>query len=165
MNKLHTIGTIFMRSVLNIFFKKFTGLLTGMVFLAATALAVENIQAFPKQGGAYLACRVLFEYYFRRDAPELEKQSRSGESGVYYFTSYYLNGLLSAVEATGSDRLLRRAMRYVESMIATSRVLRSGDKTYRAWGPFVISPQSDILKPNVHYTLQAMVPVARLAAI
>lgn len=155
-----------MRSALNFFFKQLIVMLLGLALVfTATAFALKQELPIPKHRFTYVACRALFEYYLRRDSAELEKQSRTGESNVYYFTSYYLNGLLSAVEATQSERLLRRAMTYLDAMVSRARVIRSNQVTYRAWGPFVISPHSDVARPNVHYTLQAMVPVARAAAI
>src|SRR5262249_39994428 len=101
----------------------------------------------------------------QKDAREIAKEAASGESGVYYFTSYYLNGMLSAVEATGDDRLLRRVMRAEDAMLGTAQKIQSHGNAYSAWGPFVISPQTDVPKPIAHYTLQAMVPIARTAAI
>ena len=69
--------------------------------------------------------------------------------------------MLSAVEATGSERLLRRTMRVLDIMLTTAQPVEYQGKTYNAWGPFVVSPQTDIPKPIAHYTMQAMVPVAR----
>jgi hypothetical protein len=113
----------------------------------------------------YILCRLAFARYLHQDAQELAKEASSGESGVYYFTSYYLNGMLSAVEATGSERLLRRVMRVEDTMLPTAQKVPSHGKVFAAWGPFVITPQTDIPKPIAHYTLQAMVPIARTAAV
>jgi len=112
-----------------------------------------------------LFARAAFQYYLHQAEPEIEKESRSGESGVFYFTSYYLNGMLSAVEATGSESLLKKTTRYMDNMMTSVQSIDYKGKTYQAWGPFVIAPHSEIPKPNVHYTLQATVPFARAASI
>ena len=113
----------------------------------------------------FLAGRVVFEYVLHHDNAEIEKESRSGDAGVYYFTSYYLNALLSAVEATGSERLLKKTLHYMDNMLATAQEISYKGKKYKAWGPFVVLPKSAVPKPNVHFTLQASVPLVRAAAI
>jgi hypothetical protein len=142
--------------------KKLIVLLVGMTLLAGGGFAALKLD---RTEVSYFACRVAFQYYLHRNAREIEKETHSGESGVYYFTSYYLHGMLSAVEATGSERLLRQVMRYLDTMLATAQTIQNDGQTYKAWGPFVITPQSDVQKPIAHYTLQAMVPVARCAAV
>ncbi len=112
-----------------------------------------------------LFARLAFHYYLHQDEPEIEKESQTGDSGVYYFTSYYLHGMLSAVEATESEWLLKKTLRYMDTMMRKAQTIDYKGRAYKAWGPFVISPHSDIPKPNVHYTLQATVPFARAAAI
>ena len=112
-----------------------------------------------------LYVRGAFYYYLHQDEVEIEKESLSGESGVYYFTSYYLNGMLSAAEATQSDWLLKKTVHYMDNMLRTAQTIDYKGKPYKACGPFVISPFSDVTKPNVHFTLQATVPFARAAAI
>lgn len=113
----------------------------------------------------YWFCRIAFELYLHRDRAELEKESRSGESGVYYFTSYYLHGILSAVEATGSHRILRKSLYYMDNMVNTAVPLQHKGRRYTVWKPFKVTPKSPVPKPDVHYTLQAAVPLARAAAI
>jgi hypothetical protein len=142
--------------------KKLIAIMVTLTLVSGTGLVALTVD---RTTLSYYACRVAFQYYLRRNTHEIEKETHSGESGVYYFTSYYLHGMLSAVEATGSERLLRQVMRYLDTMLATAQTIQDHDQTYKAWGPFVITPQSDVQKPIAHYTLQAMVPVARCAAI
>lgn len=128
------------------------------------ALFAAFLIASPKKRDLLLT-RAAFEYYLHRDRTELEKESRSGESGVYYFTSYYLHGILSAVDATGSQRLLKRSLYYMDNMMDTAVPLQHKGKNYTVWRPFKVTPKSPVPKPDVHYTLQAAVPLARAAAI
>jgi hypothetical protein len=110
-----------------------------------------------------LFCRAAFHYYLHEATPEILKEARSGESGVYYFTSYYLHGMLSAAEATGSDFVMKRAVKALDTMVAQAQTIEYKGEKFQAWGPFMIAPHSDVSKPNVHYTLQAAVPLARAA--
>lgn len=133
-----------------------------VVIAAATLVAVGRLSP---QKRDYWLTRLAFEMYLHRDRTELEKESRSGESGTYYFTSYYLHGILSAVEATGSHRLLKKSLYYMDNMVATGVPLKHKGKDYVVWKPFKVTPKSAVPKPDVHYTLQAAVPLARAAAI
>jgi hypothetical protein len=110
-----------------------------------------------------LVSRVAFHWYLHEAQPEIEKEARSGESGVYYFTSYYLHGMLSAAEATNSDFIMHRVVRMLDLMVGTAQTIQDKGESYQAWGPFMIAPHSDVAKPNVHYTLQGAVPLARAA--
>ncbi|HAM36594.1 MAG TPA: hypothetical protein DEB40_14885 [Elusimicrobia bacterium] len=113
----------------------------------------------------FLFCRLAFNYYLAKDSPEIEHESRSGRSSVYYFTSYYLNAMLSAVEGTEDERLLRRTLRYIDNMLDTAKEFRDQGKSFRVWGPFFITPDSAVPAPILHFTFQAMVPIARAAAV
>jgi hypothetical protein len=73
--------------------------------------------------------------------------------------------MLSAVEGTGDERILKRTIHYLDNMIAASKEFRSRGKTYRVWGPFAVTPVSSVPTPSLHYTFQALVPMARAAAI
>ncbi len=138
-----------------------------LFFVTATVAASASFLIAHATPGKwdYLVSRAFFEIYLRRDRAELEKQSRSGESGIYYFTSYYLHGLLSAVEATGSERLLKKSLYYMDNMVAAAVPLQHKGKNYMVWKPFKVTPKSPVPKPDVHFTLQAAVPLARAAAI
>lgn len=144
-------------------FKKLILGVLGFITLGAIVVGVMAWR-YPMTLDYYL-CRMAFQYYLHRNAHEIDKETRSGESGVYYFTSYYLHGMLSAVEATGSEAILREVMHDLDTMLSTAQTIEYNGKLYKAWGPFVITPQTDVQKPIAHYTLQAMVPVARTAAI
>jgi hypothetical protein len=113
----------------------------------------------------YAMTHLAFSWYLHKDSRELEDQSRSGLSSVYYFTSYYLNGLLSAVEGTGDERLLRRTLHYIDNMLDTAQEFQSQEKTFRAWRPFLVTADSAVAKPNLHFSFQACVPIARAAAL
>jgi hypothetical protein len=113
----------------------------------------------------YLYTHLAFSWYLYKDSKELEDQSRSGLSSVYYFTSYYLNGLLSAVEGTGSERLLRRTIHYIDNMLATVQNFEVEGTRYQAWRPFLVTADSAIAKPNLHFSFQSCIPIARAAAL
>ncbi|MDD5657268.1 MAG: hypothetical protein PHF00_08450, partial [Elusimicrobia bacterium] len=114
---------------------------------------------------SFLLCRLAFDYYLARDTPEIEAQVRTGLSNVYYFTSYYLNGMLSAAEGTGSERLLRRVMRNLDAMIAAAEPFEDGGRPCRGWKPFYVTADSSVARPSLHFTFQAAVPVGRAAAV
>ncbi|MCR4294657.1 MAG: hypothetical protein NUW21_03935, partial [Elusimicrobia bacterium] len=77
----------------------------------------------------------------------------------------YLNGILSAAEGTGDERVLRRALRAMDVMIAASKEFPDGGRTYRVWGPFTVTADSPVPRPSLHFTFQAAVPFARAAAV
>ncbi len=113
----------------------------------------------------YLKCRLAFEYVLRSDSKEIKEEARSGLAGNYYFTSYYLNGILSAAEGTRSTRLLRMAMGYIDTMIATTGNFEEGGQVYHVWKPFTLDGNSTRPRPSLQYTFQATVPIARAAAL
>jgi hypothetical protein len=114
---------------------------------------------------SFLFYRVLFEYFLARESKELNEESHSGLSSTYYFTSYYLNGMLSAAEGTGSDVLLRRVLGIMDTMLSTAQKYESRGRVYYAWRPFSIASDTTVPRPNLHFTFQATVPIARAAAI
>ena len=120
---------------------------------------------YGKASPQYLLCRLAFDYYLIKDSGEIRDEVNSGLSSTYYFTSYYLNGILSAAEGTGSEHLLRVAMRYMDAMIATAEEYEDHGRKYKAWRPFTVDTTSMLPRPNLHFTLQATVPLARAAAI
>ena len=137
-------------------------------FTIAALLATAGFSAlfvYSHGSWSFLFCRVAFNYYLSRDAHEIEQESRSGHSNIYYFTSYYLNGMLSAVEGTGDERILNKTIHYIDNMIDASTDFRSHGKTYKVWGPFFVTPDSTVPAPILHFTFQSMVPIARAAAI
>lgn len=137
----------------------------AMALLILLGAAGAGLYVYSQGSRSFLFCRLAFDYYLLRESKELEEQSHAGLSSVYYFTSYYLNGMLSAAEGTGSERILRRAMRLMDAMIATAQDFEDHGRVYKAWGPFSITADSSVPKPNLHYTFQAVVPIARAAAI
>lgn len=110
-------------------------------------------------------CRLAFQYQLARDGAELDREAASGSSQTYYFTSYYLNGMLSAFEATGDEALLRRTLALMDGMVANAREARDGGRVYRVWGPFAVAADFPAPRPILHYTFQATVPLARAAAL
>src|SRR5262245_22716319 len=139
--------------------------LRAAVFVAVLLLIAFWALSYSRASVDYLTTRVRFRFSLWRDAREIQDQSRSGDSKVYYFTSYYLNGLLSAIEGTGDERLLRRTMRYMDAMIATAQDITVHDHHYMLWRPFIVTADSAIPKPNMHFTFQACVPISRMAAL
>lgn len=141
------------------------GFLLLLLLAAAAAGAVESLWRSSRGSPEFLLCRLVFEYELLTRSEELEAEARSGSSQVYYFTSYYLNGLLSAYEATGDERLLRRALKTMDTMLATARDFEEGGRVFRVWGPYWLTPRSAVPRPHMTFTLQAAVPFARAAAI
>jgi len=123
-------------------------------------MAIES-----KGSMSFLVCRWLFNHYLSQDSREIEAESYTGLSSTYYFTSYYLNGMLSAVEGTGDERLLRQTLRYLDIMINQSEDFTDHNHHYQAWRPFTVTPDTLVPEPNLHFTFQSMVPIARAAAI
>jgi hypothetical protein len=50
-------------------------------------------------------------------------------------------------------------------MIATAEDFEDTGRSYKVWRPFAVTPDSLVAGPNLHFTFQAMVPIARAAAI
>jgi len=144
--------------------KKATLRRVGAAALAACAAAVAGWR-WSHGSARFGLCRLAFEYELAKDGPELDREAASGSSATYYFTSYYLNGMLSAFEATGDEAVLRRALDVMDGMLARSRDFREGGRTYRVWGPFAVTADSALPRPLLHYTFQATVPLARAAAL
>ena len=131
-------------------------ILGAALFGAVSAWCVSGWKSSSDNGlFPYLLCRVAFAHYLHEDSQELSKEAASGESGVYYFTSYFLmNGMLSggrshpAAKESSSPRL----MKTLDVMIATARPLESHGKTYQAWGTFRhFSANRIFLNPIAHY--------------
>lgn len=136
-----------------------------LAVLVAISAATAGLWRWAHGSRDFLLCRLVLEYELMTRAPEFEREALSGSSQSYYFTSYYLNGILSAFEATGDERLLRRAIRLMDTMVEASRDFREGDRNFRVWGPYAVSADSPAPRPNLHFTFQAAVPLARAAAI
>lgn len=141
------------------------GFLALLLAAAAAAAAAEGLWRWGRGSPDFLLCRLAFEYELMAKSELLDLEARSGSSQVYYFTSYYLNGLLSAYEATADERLLRRAFRLMDAMLATARDFEEGGRVFRVWGPYWVTPRSPVPRPHLTFTLQAAVPFARAAAI
>ncbi|HAM35744.1 MAG TPA: hypothetical protein DEB40_06625 [Elusimicrobia bacterium] len=139
-----------------------------LVLLLLTAISAScgwGLYSLSQGSASVFLTRLAFEYFLAGESKELQEQSSSGLSSTYYFTSYYLNGLLSAAEGTGSDRILERAIRAMDTMVSTAHDFQENGRTYKAWKPFFITPDSTLAHPSLHYTFQASVPLARAAAI
>src|SRR5579859_1409564 len=134
---------------------------TGVALLALLTVAGSTVAAvffiYGRSSVSFLICRSAFDYYLMSGSKELDEEARSGLSSTYYFTSYYLNGILSAAEGTGSEGALRRALRIIDTMIATSERFQDRGRVYPAWKPFSITADSSIPRPNLHYSFQATV--------
>lgn len=142
------------------------GFLLALLLAAGAAWgAAEAARRWGRGSPGFLTCRLAFEYELVMKSEELDKEARSGSSHVYYFTSYYLNGVLSAYEATADERVLRRAVGLMDAMLASARDFEEDGKVYRVWGPFGVTALSAVPRPHMHYTLQAAIPFARAAAL
>jgi hypothetical protein len=104
----------------------------------------------------------LFRDYLAEFAPMIEAESLSADSSVYYYTSYYLHGMLSAAEALRDTALLEQTILYLDNMIAVAEDI-NGDG-HLEWGP----PEVDgslMNAPVQLYHYQGIAPMARAAAI
>lgn len=136
----------------------------AMLTIAASA-SIGMLFIYGHGSSSFLICRLAFDHYLTSDSKELDEEARSGLSSTYYFTSYYLNGILSAAEGTGSERTLRRALAVIDTMLTTSERFEYRGRDYPAWKPFTITADTSIPRPNLHFSFQATVPIARAAAI
>ncbi len=59
----------------------------------------------------------LHKNLIAQNQAQIERDARSGDSQTYYNLSYILHGLLSAVEGTGDEDLLRAAIAPMHAMI------------------------------------------------
>jgi len=146
------------------FKRKIKWIVTALI-AAMAGLGVYGYYGYGQGSTDYFLCRLAFDYYLHQDSKELDEESRSGLSSVYYFTSYYLNGILSAAEGTGSTRILRRALEIMARMIARAQTYEYQGRAYQGGRPFIATADSAIARPNLHFTFQATVPIARAAAI
>jgi hypothetical protein len=139
------------------------GLLLAALLLTLGGAAFAR--RFSRGDARFGLCRLAFELELARSEKELRRQARTGLSSVYYFTSYYLHGMLSAYEATGDERLLRRALSHLDALEGSAVDFRARGRRFRVWGPFAVNAGSPVPKPDLHYTFQASVPLARAAAL
>ena len=138
----------------------------ALAIVGASLVAIAiGLFIYGRGSWPFLCCRLMFDHYLRMDQREINTETHSGLSSTYYFTSYYLNGMLSAVEGTGNERLLRRTLRNIDVMIDQAKDFTDHGRHYRAWPPFSVTPDTLVPEPNLHFTFQAMVPIARAAAI
>jgi hypothetical protein len=144
---------------------KITRRRAALLALAASAAAGAWLWRWSRGSADFLLCRLALEYELLMKSDELYKEARSGNSQAYYFTSYYLNGLLSAFEATGDERLLRRSFKLMDAMVDAAKDFEEDGRVFRVWGPFWVRPESPAPRPQLHFTFQAAVPFARAAAI
>ncbi len=103
--------------------------------------------------------RALHAQYVNQYAAHMENESLSGypEMG-YYYMSYYLHGMLSAVEKTQDEAMLQKVIHYIDNMLSKTTVNSAGHKV---WGPFEKSSGN----PVQLYFYKACAPIARAAAV
>jgi len=87
----------------------------------------------------------------------MENQSVEGIPYSYYNFSYYLHGILSAVEGSKKEDLLLIAMQYADNMINAAGDLNNDG--FPDWSPFLGE------RPHQLHTFQGTVPIARTAAV
>lgn len=107
-----------------------------------------------------------FNNYLVANRNEIQAEVLTGDAGIYYTTSYYINGLLSAVEATKDEALLQETMGYIDTMIdrATTTVYSAiGGGAHLEWLP--VENSHGYLRPEQMNHYQGSVPIARAAAI
>ncbi len=109
---------------------------------------------------------------------QIEAECKSGLCSIYYATSYFLNGMLSAVEASGDEALLEQTVRCMGFMMQTALPLEWKGITYHYWR----SPNTDVpancqepdcvskgldcyCRPYQAQHFEAMIPFARAAFI
>jgi len=132
-------------------------MLTGrvaLVFYLLLFLSVSKANA----AAALLDFLGLHKSYVNQYSGLLDKESLLGDAGEYYYTSYYLLGMLSAVEASQDETLLSTTLHYLYNMLSKARDLN--DDGYLEWGP--MDPNN---RPYQLYMYQTLGPVARAAAL
>jgi len=99
----------------------------------------------------------LHKQYVNQYASSITNESLSGSSDQYYYTSYYLHGMLSAVESTQDETMLQNVIRYIDNMLSKATVNSAG---YKVWGPL-----SAAGAPGQMNSYKACGPIARAAAV
>jgi hypothetical protein len=106
---------------------------------------------------------------------QIEKDCKSGLCSTYYATSYFLNGMLSSVEASGDEELLEQTIRYMDIMIQ-SAIPHPTNPTYHYWKHAGAQPDQycdgqpdtgldQYCRPFQKDHFESMVPFARAAFI
>jgi hypothetical protein len=101
----------------------------------------------------------LFKKYLSDYRQTIQTEANSGSADIYYNTSYYLNGMLSAIEATKNEDLLKEAMKYIDVMISLSQDFNKDG--HLEWKP--VDPATG--RSYQLYSFQGAQPIARAAAI
>jgi hypothetical protein len=112
-------------------------------------------------GADLLDFKTLHYQYVSRYASDLETQSLSGHSLTYYETSYYLHGMLSAIEATNDEVMLRKVIHYIDNMLSKAIVNKASYKVWAPLGPPLAADDA----PVQLYVYKACGPIARVAAL
>jgi hypothetical protein len=133
---------------------KRTETLFSILFFVISIVDVSKIDARI----ASLDFASLHKSYVSQYSCALEKESLMGDSSEYYYTSYYLMVMLSAVEASQDEALLKTTMHCLDNMLSKAKDL-NGDG-YLEW-----SPLDSNGRPTQLYMYQALGPFARAAAV
>jgi hypothetical protein len=110
----------------------------------------------------------LHKNLIAQNQAQIERDARSGDSQTYYNLSYILHGLLSAVEGTGDEDLLRAAIAPMHAMIERAVETKRPGGTFKVWrqknkiGNLILD---SLGRPNQLSTFQGASPLARCAAI
>jgi hypothetical protein len=132
----------------------FAGIIT-FCFILTTHAAYEPAMDFDSLYHMHL--KYVVQY-----ADDIESQSKSGEGYTYYNTSYYLHGMLSAVEATKDESLLVKVIHYCDNMLDAAEDY-NGD-THLEWQPMTNHATYGLM-PNQLTTYQGSGPIARAAEV
>lgn len=102
--------------------------------------------------------------YVQQYLRQIEAEARSGSAQTYYNTSYYLNGMISAVEATNNADELAKLIALIDTMIVAAKDLNGDGKL--EWGSDnpAIAPLDVNKRPWQLNTFQPAIPIARTAA-
>jgi len=111
----------------------------------------------PIEAQLNLDFEAMHRKYLSEYSSLMENESVKGEGDAYYYLSYYLHGILSAVEGSKNEDLLLKAMHYADNMInAAGDINNDGIPD---WSPFLGS------RPHLLNTYQGTDPIARTAAV
>jgi hypothetical protein len=101
-----------------------------------------------------------FKAYLNTHKAAIRREVASGDSSIYYSTSYYLHGMAAAAEATGDTGVMDTLLGYINQIMAQAKPVVLNGVTYQELGPW--DPNG---RPWQLYTFQFSVALARTAAI
>jgi len=98
--------------------------------------------------------------YLKIYGQDIAREIATGNSSVYYNTSYYLQGLAAGAEASGDVEIMEQLAGFAEQILTQARPLVRNGVTYQEWGPWDANGN-----PQQLNTFQVTGALARIAAV